>query len=70
MSYSYQEQIDRFAVELADESIQKKKNPEYKESFTLENIARSISSIYDVEYEKALKDLSYKKNLHFAKLVN
>jgi len=70
MLYSYQEQIDRFAVELADESIQKKKNSEYKESFTLENIARSISSIYDVEYEKALKDLSYKKNLHFAKLMN
>lgn len=63
MALTYQEQIDRFAVELADESIQRKKDPKYKESFTDFSIASSISKIYDVEYGKVLSDLGTKKNI-------
>lgn len=67
MSYSYQEQIDRFAVELADEAIQKKKNPDYKESLSLYEIAGSLSRIYDIEHDKALRDLTSKRTVYMSR---
>ena len=68
MSYTSQEQLDRFGLEIAGESIQKKKDPTYEPSLILEKVAKSLSHIYDVEYERVLRDLSAKRNMQIVKL--
>jgi hypothetical protein len=65
---NYDNQIDLFGKEIADEVIIKENNNKYELTLDRYQIARSLSSIYDQDLRKTTEDLNRSINLYLIKM--
>ena len=54
---TYQNQIEEFGHEMADDIIKREKDPTWESPLKKMDICSSISKIYDVEYRTVIDDL-------------
>jgi len=69
---SYERKIQELGKEIADEIIQKEKDPKWEIVLEQNSVARSLSTIYDKGLKKTQEDLenSIRKNLFLIRRDN
>jgi len=68
---SYESQVDRFGMELADDIIMRETYPNWDSPLRKNDITSSISRIYDMDLRKVVEDLedSIKKNVKNLRII-
>lgn len=54
---NYNKQIEKFGKEIADEILEKEKNPSYLPCLDVTDISRSIARIHNTDLGKTMEDL-------------
>lgn len=54
---NYQQAIDQFGHEIADDSVRKERNPEWDVTFHKSNVAKSLSILYSKSIMTVTRDL-------------
>jgi hypothetical protein len=59
---TYQNQIELFGHEMADDIIKREKNPDWESPLKKMDICSSLSKIYDVDYRTVIDDMDKQIN--------
>jgi hypothetical protein len=59
---TYQNQIELFGHEMADDIIKREKNPDWESPLKEMDICSSLSKIYDVDYRTVIDDMDKQIN--------
>jgi hypothetical protein len=59
---TYQNQIELFGHELADDIIKREKNPDWESPLKKMDVCSSLSKIYDVDYRTVIEDMDKQIN--------
>lgn len=59
---TYQNQIELFGHEMADDIIKREKNPDWESPLKKMDVCSSISKIYDVDYRTVIEDMDKQIN--------
>ena len=59
---TYQNQIELFGHEIADDIIKREKNPDWESPLKKMDICSSLSKIYDVDYRTVIEDMDKQIN--------
>jgi hypothetical protein len=66
---NYEKQIEEFGKEIADEVVQKMRDPKFTPYLERYKVATSISRIHDVEIMVAMEDLEKSISKHIKRML-